>query len=269
MTDDRAAQTAPVLLHVEGGVATVTLNRPEAMNSLDLATKDLLVPTIRQVADDPAVRVVVITGSGRAFCVGQDLKEHIAGLMAGDEGLGVTVVKHYNPIAEMLATMNKPVIAALNGVAAGAGASIAMAADFRIMVEGGGMNLAFAGIALSCDTGSSFWLPRLVGVAKAKELMFTARRIGAVEAERLGLVNRQVPAGEGLQGALALAREILANGPVAVRMVKQAVNRGFGADLETGLAIERACYAQVIPTKDRLEGLAAFREKRQPRYRGE
>lgn len=173
MTDDRAAQTAPVLLHVEGGVATVTLNRPEAMNSLDLATKDLLVPTIRQVADDPAVRVVVITGSGRAFCVGQDLKEHIAGLMAGDEGLGVTVVKHYNPIAEMLATMNKPVIAALNGVAAGAGASIAMAADFRIMVEGGGMNLAFAGIALSCDTGSSFWLPRLVGVAKAKELPFS------------------------------------------------------------------------------------------------
>ena len=162
MTDNPAAPAAPILLHVEDGVATVTFNRPDAMNSLDLAAKELLVPTIRQVAEDPAVRCVVITGTGRAFCVGQDLKEHIAGLMAGDEGLGVTVVKHYNPVADMLATMNKPVIAAVNGVAAGAGASIAMGADFRIMVEGGGMNLAFAGIALSCDTGASFWLPRLV-----------------------------------------------------------------------------------------------------------
>ena len=196
MTDNPAAPAAPILLHVEDGVATVTFNRPDAMNSLDLAAKELLVPTIRQVAEDPAVRCVVITGTGRAFCVGQDLKEHIAGLMAGDEGLGVTVVKHYNPVADMLATMNKPVIAAVNGVAAGAGASIAMGADFRIMVEGGGMNLAFAGIALSCDTGASFWLPRLVGVAKAKELLLLPRTLSAAECLELGLVTKVVPAQE-------------------------------------------------------------------------
>lgn len=149
--------SAPVLLHVADGVGTVTFNRPDAMNSMDLAT-ELLVTTVAAVAEDPAVRCVVLTGNGRAFCVGQDLKEHIASLDTG-EGLGVTVAAHYNPVALALATMDKPVVAALNGVAAGAGASLAMAADFRILAEGAGMNLAFAGIALSCDTGSSFWLP--------------------------------------------------------------------------------------------------------------
>nr|MDQ6897538.1 enoyl-CoA hydratase/isomerase family protein [Actinomycetota bacterium] len=168
-------------LTVADGVATVTLNRPEAMNALDLALKEQLLATLQQVADDPAVRCVVLTGRGRAFCVGQDLNEHVAALRRGDEALGRTVVDHYNPIVMLLATMNKPVLAALNGVAAGAGASFALAADVRVMVESAGINTAFAGIALSCDSGSSWTLPRLVGPARAKDLLFFPRTVPAAE----------------------------------------------------------------------------------------
>ena len=164
--DPHAAQDVVELL-VDGGVATVVLNRPDAMNAVDRAVKERLIAVLEQVADDPQVRCVVLTGRGRAFCVGQDLNEHVASLVRGDEALGTTVVDHYNRIAVLLTTMNKPVVAALNGVTAGAGASMAFACDFRILVEGAGINLAFAGIALSCDTGSSWSLPRLVGTARA------------------------------------------------------------------------------------------------------
>ena len=127
-----------VLLDLTDGVATVTMNRPDAMNSLDIAAKSLLLATLRQVADDPGVRCVVLTGTGRAFCVGQDLKEHVALLSNQDESLWSTVPEHYNPIVELLSTMNKPVIAAINGIAAGAGAAFTFAADLRIIVDTGG-----------------------------------------------------------------------------------------------------------------------------------
>src|SRR5665647_1797062 len=133
-----------VLLDLTDGVATVTLNRPESMNALDIATKDVLLATLRRVAEDPAVRCVVLTGTGRAFCVGQDLREHIGLLARHDDSLWSTVPQQ-----------NKPVVAAINGVAAGAGASFAFATDLRIIVDTGGFNLAFAGIALSCDSGAS------------------------------------------------------------------------------------------------------------------
>ena len=166
------------------------------MNGLDVATKDLLLETVRQVADDPEVRCVVLTGSGRAFCVGQDLKEHLAGLTGeADVPLSDTVEKHYNPIMLALSTMPKPVIAAVNGVAAGAGASLAFAADFRILVDSAGYNTSFAGVALSCDTGSSWTLPRLVGRAKAMELLYFPRTVSAQEALELGLATQVVAAG--------------------------------------------------------------------------
>src|SRR6476469_10729550 len=134
-----------VLLEVVDGVATVTLNRPDAMNSLDVATKEALLAALRQVADDPAVRCVVLTGTGRAFCVGQDLKEHVAILQSGaTDSLFRTVDEHYNPIVSTLVGMQKPVVAAVNGVAAGAGASLAFACDLRILVDTAGFNLAFA-----------------------------------------------------------------------------------------------------------------------------
>jgi enoyl-CoA hydratase/carnithine racemase len=154
--------TDPVLLHLTDGVATITLNRPEAMNSLDVATKQALLDAVRSVAEDPAARCVVLTGTGRAFCVGQDLKQHIEILDSADsDQLFRTVEEHYNPIVTTLVGMAKPVVAAVNGVAAGAGASLAFACDLRIVADTAGFNLAFAGVALSCDTGSSFTLQRL------------------------------------------------------------------------------------------------------------
>src|SRR3954447_9595762 len=170
-------EAPPVLLEVADGVATLTLNRPDAMNSLDGATKEALLAAAQQVADDQAVRCVVLTGTGRAFCVGQDLREHVRLLGEGAAALWTTVPEHYNPIALALATMPKPVVAAVNGVAAGAGAAFTFAADVRLVAESAGFNLAFTGIALSADSGSSWWLPRLVGVAKAKELLLMPRTV--------------------------------------------------------------------------------------------
>src|SRR5688500_13543311 len=195
MTEQTSA-SSPVVVEREGGVATVRLNRPDAMNSLDVATKEALLAALSEVAQDPDVRCVVLTGSGRAFCVGQDLREHIGMLQSEDPSLWETVPRHYNPIVDLLSTMNKPVVAAVNGVAAGAGAAFAFAADFRIMVDTAGFNLAFAGIALSCDSGSSWALPRLVGPAKAKELLLLPRTIPAAECVELGLVTKIVAAEE-------------------------------------------------------------------------
>jgi 2-(1,2-epoxy-1,2-dihydrophenyl)acetyl-CoA isomerase len=228
-TPESAAEV--VELRVEGGVATVALNRPDAMNAVDLAVKVRLVEVLQQVADDPAVRCVVLTGRGRAFCVGQDLKEHIGSLMRGDESLGTTVVDHYNRVAMLLATMNKPVVAALNGVAAGAGASMAFACDFRILVEGAGINLAFAGIALSCDTGSSWWLPRLVGAAKAKELLLLPRTVPSDECLSLGLVTQVVPADRFERAVAELAGTLAAGPTLAYGSIRRAVAASAGQDL--------------------------------------
>ena len=168
---------------------------------------------MQQVAADPEVRCVVLTGSGRAFCVGQDLKEHLAGLR-GDTSvpLSDTVEKHYNPTVLALATMPKPVVAAVNGVAAGAGASLAFAADFRVLADSAAFNTSFAGVALSCDTGASWTLPRLVGRGKAMELLYFPRTVPAAEALELGLATQVVPADE----LAATVRELaarLAAGP--------------------------------------------------------
>ena len=179
-----------VRYEVDEGVGTITLSRPEAMNGLDIATKEALLEAVQRAAQDDAVRCVVLTGSGRAFCVGQDLKEHIKILQSSDaESLFNTVDVHYNPIVTALATMAKPVVAAVNGVAAGAGASLAFACDFRVLKESAGFNLAFTGVALSCDTGSSWTLPRLVGQAKAMELLYFPRTLSAAESLELGLAT--------------------------------------------------------------------------------
>jgi methylglutaconyl-CoA hydratase len=162
-----------------------------------------------------------------------------------------------------------PVIAALEGAAFGGGLELALAADLRVAGAEARMGLVETALAIIPGAGGTQRLPRLIGATRAKELIFTARRIGASEAGQLGLVNQVTPAGEALGAALALAREILPNGPVALRMAKQAVNRGLDLDRDAGLALEQACYAQVIPTQDRQEGLAAFREKRKPLYRGQ
>src|SRR6478736_10530282 len=191
------ADVSPVLLEVADGVATITLNRPDSMNSLDVATKEALLGAVTSAAEDSEVRCVVLTGNGRAFCVGQDLKEHIQILhSSSSDSLFRTVDEHYNPIATTLVGMEKPVIAAVNGVAAGAGASLAFACDLRVAADTAGFNLAFANVALSCDTGASYHLQRLVGRAKAIELLYFPRTVKAADALDLGLATRVVPAGD-------------------------------------------------------------------------
>lgn len=269
MTDSAPAPQPPVVLELApDGVATVRLNRPDAMNALNTETKEALLATLQKVADDPAVRAVVLTGTGRAFCVGQDLREHIGLLQAGDESLWQTVPSHYNPIVELLATMNKPVIAAINGVAAGAGASFAFAADFRIMVEDAGFNLAFAGIALSCDSGASWALPRLVGPAKAKELLLLPRTVPAAECLDLGLVTSVVPA-DGLESAVSELASKLAAGPtLAYGSIRRAVAHSAGSPLTDSLALEADYMALTGASEDHRAAVAAFLAKEKPVFTG-
>jgi 2-(1,2-epoxy-1,2-dihydrophenyl)acetyl-CoA isomerase len=262
------APGAPVLLDVSDGVATVTFNRAGAMNALDTPTKELLLATLRQVAEDPAVRVVVLTGTGRAFSVGQDLREHIELLQRHDQSLWQTVPEHYNPVVELVATMNKPVIAALNGVAAGAGAAFAFAADLRILADTAGFNLAFAGIALSCDSGSSWTLPRLVGTARAKELLLMPRTVRAEEALAIGLATRVVPAAD-LAGTVSELAATLAAGPtLAFGSIRRAVAYSAGSTLQESLAREAEYMALTGGSEDHASAVSAFLAKEKPTFTG-
>jgi 2-(1,2-epoxy-1,2-dihydrophenyl)acetyl-CoA isomerase len=259
----------PVTYAVEDGVATVTLNRPEAMNSLDVATKVALREAVTEAADDPRVRCVVLTGTGRAFCVGQDLKEHVEILKsASSDELFRTVPDHYNPIVTALATMQKPVIAAVNGVAAGAGASLAFACDFRVLADTAGFNLAFSGIALSCDTGSSWTLPRLVGRAKALELLYHPRTIPAAESEELGLATKVVPAADLEKEVSEMARQLAAGPTLAYGAIRRAVGYSAGHDLESSLAFEAELMALTGATEDHRNAVDSFVAKQKPTFQG-
>ena len=258
----------PLVVEVVDGVAWLRLNRPDAMNSLDNALKDALVAALREVGEDPAVRCVVLTGTGRAFCVGQDLKEHVRSLDDPASTLATTVTDHYNRIVMSLATMNKPVVAALNGVAAGAGLSFALACDFRIASERAGLNTSFAGIALSCDSGASWSLPRLVGPARAKELLLLPRTVGADEALALGLVTKVVPA-DALDAAAAELARTLADGPtLAYGSIRRAVAYSAGVDLADALAHEAELMALTGRSNDHRAAVDAFLAKEEPTYTG-
>ena len=254
---------------VAEGVGTITLNRPDAMNALDIATKILLRDTIQAAAEDDAVRVVVLTGTGRAFCVGQDLKEHIGLLEANDTaGLWSTVPDHYAPIALALAEMPKPVIAAVNGVAAGAGASMAFACDFRVVADTAGFNLAFTGIALSCDTGISWTLPRLIGHAKALELLYFPRTVPAAEALDLGLATSVVPLAD-LEGAVAdLAGKLAAGPTIAYGAVRQSLGYSATHTLAESLVFEAGKMQLTGDTEDHRNAVASFVAKQKPTFTG-
>ena len=272
MTDSPAADPAadrPVLLDVSEGVATITLNRPGAMNSLDVATKELLLETLGRVADDPEVRCVVLTGTGRAFCTGQDLKEHVELLEnGGSEALFATVDEHYNPIVTTLAGMAKPVIAAVNGVAAGAGASLAFACDLRVVADTAGFNLAFANVALSCDTGASYHLQRLVGRAKALELLYFPSTVKADEAVALGLATRVVPADDLAEEVGALAARLAAGPTVALGAMRQSVAYAAGHSFEESLEVESAMMRKTGATADHRAAVKAFVAKERPVFEG-
>jgi enoyl-CoA hydratase/carnithine racemase len=247
------------------GIVTLTLNRPDSANALSLALLSEFHEVLSNLRFRSDVRVVILTGAGtKAFCAGADLKER----RGMDEDQVRKTVSQIRGVVEGVANLPMPVIAAVNGVAFGGGTELALAADLRIAAESARFGLTETSLAIIPGAGGTQRLPRLIGLAKAKELIFTARRIDAATALRLGLVNDVVPDAELLPAAHRLADEIAQNGPIAVRQAKFAIDQGCEVDLRTGLAIEQKAYDVVIPTQDRLEGLAAFAEKRKPRYEG-
>ena len=248
------------------GIVLLGLARLAARNALGRQLLTEFRQALAGLQADSAVRVVLVHSLvPGVFCAGADLKER-ATLSDAETA---AYVQEIGWAFTALENLPMPVIAVIEGAAMGGGLELALAADLRVAGANARMGMVETALAIVPGAGGTQRLPRLIGVSRAKELLFTARRITAAEAGSLGLVDRVVAAGEALEAALALAREILPNGPLALRLAKQAVNHGISLNLSSGLALEQACYAQVIPTKDRQEGLAAFREKRPPKFRGE
>ncbi|HEU4962529.1 MAG TPA: enoyl-CoA hydratase [Bacilli bacterium] len=255
-----------VTVELTEGIATVTFNRPNAANALSVEMLEQFIDALYALKFDPECRVIVVTGSGeKAFCAGADL------IQRGQMDLPQTR-QHINLIrtaVNELEAMPQPVIAAVNGVAFGGGTEITLAADIRVAAEKAKFGLTEVALAIVPGAGGTQRLPRLIGVAKAKELILTARRIDAAEAERIGLVNHVVAFDDLLAKSYEIAREITKNGPLAIRQAKLAINKGVEVDLATGLSIEQNAYEVIMPSQDRLEGLQAFKEKRPPVYKGE
>ncbi|MFJ6747107.1 MULTISPECIES: enoyl-CoA hydratase/isomerase family protein [unclassified Streptomyces] len=261
-----------VLYDLTDGLATITLNRPDAMNALNIEAKVQLRDALQEAAADPAVRAVLLTATGRAFCVGQDLKEHI-GLLAEDRAKGTgrtmsTVREHYNPIVKALTEMPKPVVAGVNGVAAGAGAGFALAADYRVVADSASFNTSFAGVALTADSGMSWTLPRLIGQSRAADLLLFPRNVSAQEAFELGIANQLVPADELADKAAAVARR-LAQGPtVAYAALKESLAYGAEHSLAETLGKEDELQARAGASEDHGIAVEAFVKKEKPVFLG-
>lgn len=250
----------------ENGVVTITLNEPQSANALSKRMLYALHDAIYTMKNDNAIRCVIVTGQGeKAFCAGAHLKERI-GMNETDVRKTVSLTR--NNVND-LECLPQPVIAAVNGAAFGGGMEIALACDIRIAAEHAEFGLTETSLGIIPGAGGTQRLPRLVGKGRAKEMIFAAKRITAEEALKIGLVEHVAPSSDLLNEARKLADRIAGNAPIAVKQAKRAIDLGCGADFATGLAIEEQAYDSIIPTEDRLEGLQAFKEKRQPRYRGE
>lgn len=261
--------TEDVLLTADAdGVRTLTLNRPKAYNALTVELKERLLATLRETAAAPEIRAVVLTGAGKAFCAGQDLKEHVGLLQAGDPAPLRTVAEHYNPIVRTIVDMPKPVIAAINGPAAGAGASFAYAADLRIAAASANFMMAFAKIGLGPDSGASWTLQRLVGYGRAAELMLLARTVQADEAKQLGLVGDVVPDEELAERVHAVAAKLASGPTVSYAKIKEVLNTAAESSLEETLLAEDAAQTALASTADHREAVEAFVTKRKPVFQG-
>jgi 2-(1,2-epoxy-1,2-dihydrophenyl)acetyl-CoA isomerase len=254
-----------IILEQAGGVMTITLNRPDVLNAVNEQLAHELHDALRQAAREPAVRCLVLTGAGRGFCSGQDLRGRADARPSYREHLRAT----YHPIILLLRTIEKPVIAAVNGVAAGAGMSLALAADLRIASERASFIEAFSRVGLVPDSGSTYMLTRLVGLGKALELCYTADPVDAQEALRLGIANRVVPHDELGPAAAALAARLAAGPTKAYGLTKRALTYGLHAPLDAALEYEAHLQEVAGRSADHREGVAAFLEKRTPTYQGQ
>ena len=252
-----------LLVEKRGAVVTVTLNRPEARNALDMVMRRELIGALDEVEADPSARVVVLTGAGGHFCAGGDVKSMQPGSSPADGRSRVTAL---NRLVTRLVEFPRPVIAMVDGFAVGAGCNLALCCDLIVASDRARFGEVFAKIGLVPDGGGSWLLPRVVGLARAKELIFTADIIDAAEAARIGLVNRVVPAAELGTVTQALAERI-ARGPAKVlAMAKHMINRAATSDLENALDVEAFSQAIAITGDEHREGLAAFFEKRPPKF---
>jgi 2-(1,2-epoxy-1,2-dihydrophenyl)acetyl-CoA isomerase len=266
MGGDRTPSSPTIGLEIADAIATITLDRPDALNALTVAMKTELLAALRAVGRDRSVRAVVLTGAGRAFCAGQDLRERLEPDAAP---LVVELRERYNPIIRAMRALDQPIVGAINGVAAGAGASLAFACDIRLASENASFVLAFGRIGLVPDSGATWFLPRLVGPAKAAELALLGTTLSATEAERFGLVARVVPGDRLAAEARDAASTLAGLAPRALALTKRALQRSWSVELDE--ALEDEAYRQGIAgaTRDHADGLAAFLEKRPPRFTGE
>jgi 2-(1,2-epoxy-1,2-dihydrophenyl)acetyl-CoA isomerase len=265
MTTDALSTTTPQLLQsVTEGVLTLTLNRPEVLNAITPALLDEVTESLREAASGHTVRAVIITGAGRGFCSGQDLRA-----AAGDSGIDVGAIlrDHYAPAIRAIRSMDQPVIAAVNGVAAGAGFSLALACDLRIAAESASFVQAFVRIGLIPDLASTYFLPRLIGPGRAAELTMLGESVDSSRALALGIVNRVVPDGD-LAAVTAEMAGRLARGPRSIGLTKRALDVSGQNDLEAQLAVEERLQTEATTTADFLEGVSAFLEKRRATFTG-
>lgn len=250
---------------VAEGIGLITLSRPEAANAMSVQLLEELGATLDQVNRDPAIRVVLLTGAGeKAFCAGADLKER----QGMSDRQVKEIVRLIGATVTKVETLAQPVIAVINGVAFGGGLELALACDLRIAARHAKVGLTETSLGIIPGAGGTQRLPRLIGIEKAKELIYTARRLHAEQAKSYGLVTSVYEGHELLDKALQLAGEIAKNAPLALVQAKLAINQGVEVDLTTGLKIESLAYNELISTQDRLEGLRAFQEKRAPHYLG-
>jgi 2-(1,2-epoxy-1,2-dihydrophenyl)acetyl-CoA isomerase len=259
------ANFSSLLYEVNHGTAWITLNRPDVLNAFNEELSTELHNALREAEKDESVRCVVITGAGRGFCSGQDLKSH-----SGEEhrSLKDSLIRRYNPMIRRIRSMEKPVIAMINGVAAGAGCSLALACDMRIMAESASLIEVFIRIGLVPDSGSHWFLVRTVGLAKAFELAALGDKIDARQSLELGLVNKITPDETLRRETEDLANRLAASPTRAIGLIKRALNKAIHSDLETILNYESYIQEIASLSEDHREGIRAFIEKRKPEYKG-
>ena len=253
-----------VLSSREDAVLTLTLNRPEALNALNRETTLALRTAIDAAGRDPEVGAVILTGAGRAFCAGADLKDVSARYEAGDSDLGADLRTNYTPMIRAIRACPKPVIAALNGTAAGAGLSLALACDIRLAATGTPLIVVFVRVGLVPDAGSLFFLTRMLGLSKATELAITGDPLSAEDAHRLGLVAAVVPPDQLMTAAMERARRLAAGPRQTYALIKRGMERALHLDLEQTMELESQLQALAAKTPDAQEAIRAFLEKRKP-----
>src|SRR5438132_13807104 len=260
--------TDTILSSRDGAVLTLTINRPDALNALNPPTMQALRAGIEAAGRDSAIGAVILTGAGRAFCAGADLKDVSARLDAGDTDVGRDLRENYVPLTRAIRSCPKLVIAALNGIAAGAGLSLALACDLRIAAAGAQLIVAFVRVGLVPDAGSLFFLTRMLGLSKATELALTGEPLPVEEARQLGLISAVVPAEQLMPTAVARADGLAAGPRRTYALIKRGIERALARDLEQVMELESQLQALAAATPDAQEGIRAFAEKRKPLFRG-